>query len=481
MNYQFSPVEHRQIAPVKELLKDLKVYHFSLDGNDFCRRQADGFYTLLAVSENGKKIGVIYNDFKVNGGSFGKDVSAKMIAFVRYLKEHSIPLVFFVNSMGVRLMEGRTVFANAFSLIPVLQEFKKNNLLIAANIGRCLGLGALVFGMAHYRLSLRKKAVVNLTGPEVVKMFYGTSYDYETKASAELFFKETDIIHDLSNSSAEIQLKARHLALFSQLGDDHKTIEQAQYPQNFSPEGSPDQKLVQIIKLISNECLEVFPQLGRTLRVFIVKRNNKLMGVFINPPGNPNNMMTAESLKKFDVGLDLFHALKLPILSLIDTPGAHPVGERSRGEDVLTAIVRVTGKIIEYPFGKLGCIIGRSYGGASVLTFPEIFSSHACLAIKGCSVGIMDKSIISRLLSNSDVFNQQWQSSSLSETENLQDLISAKVITKLVDWNELLAEVDNFLIHGNELREIARELQEYVQKELPRIEKKPLETSINVS
>lgn len=481
MSLQFTSVEHRQIAPVKELLKEMQVTHFDLQGAPFCRRKADGFYTLLATADNGKKIGVIYNDFKVNGGSFGKDVSAKMIAFVRYLKKHKIPLVFFVNSMGVRLMEGRSVFANAFSLIPELLAFKKENLLIAANVGRCLGLGALVFGMAHYRLSLRRKTVVNLTGPEVVKMFYGNSYDYENKASAELFFKETDIIHDLCSSSQELQLKARHLALFSQPSRQEALSRNQSTSQGFTPSGSPDQKLNQIIQHVSDEALEVFPQLGRTLRTFIVKRNNKLIGVFINPPGNTNNMMTAESLKKFDVGLDLFNVLKLPILSLIDTPGAHPVGERSRGEDVLTAIVRVTGKIIEYPHGKLGCIIGRSFGGASVLTFPEIFDSHACLAIKGCSVGIMDKSIITRLLNKSDDFSQQWQQSSLNETEDLSDLINAKVITKLINWDELLLEIDSFLFTGSKLNEIAEELQAYIQKQMREDKNKSLEKSINVS
>jgi acetyl-CoA carboxylase carboxyltransferase component len=111
-------------------------------------------YTLLVKNGNAR-YGVICNDFKLKGGSFGKQNTRRLVAFLEELDSHKLPLIFVLDSMGARITEGRQVFGYAFAVLPVLMRFARQNLLITCNAGRALGIGAIIFGAGHYRMAVR--------------------------------------------------------------------------------------------------------------------------------------------------------------------------------------------------------------------------------------------------------------------------------------------------------------------------------------
>src|SRR5581483_10434819 len=117
------------------------------------------------------------------------------------------------------------------------------------------------------------------------------------------------------------------------------------------------------------------------VRAFLVQKKGtgERLGVLINPPGNTNNMISAETLQKYSDALDFFKALRVPAISMLDAPGIDPrIEQMDKG--ILKLAVDVSAKIIDYPHGLMGVVVGRCYGGSSVLAFPKYFGSKRIVA-----------------------------------------------------------------------------------------------------
>src|SRR5688572_18643112 len=113
------------LSALTNLLSSDAVQYFIKDGRHLDRRDMDGIITLTGRIGN-QKVGIVWTDFRVSGGSFGSENSKRLSEFVESLNHSSTPLIFFMNSLGARFMGGRTIFDNAFGVIPALYRFSKN-------------------------------------------------------------------------------------------------------------------------------------------------------------------------------------------------------------------------------------------------------------------------------------------------------------------------------------------------------------------
>ena len=133
------------LGKFKALADDNSQISFYVSDNEskIGRKSFDGFITFIAKIE-GRDVGVIFNDFRSLGSSFGKENSKRVSSFLEDLTQRKIPLLFLCQSMGIRIQEGRSLFKDTFSLIPAIKKFVEQNLYIAASIGQTLGLGAVL-------------------------------------------------------------------------------------------------------------------------------------------------------------------------------------------------------------------------------------------------------------------------------------------------------------------------------------------------
>lgn len=445
-----TPDQCKFLNHVAPFIEGGRVFNFTLhQGEPLTRTSANGFLTLKIEFEEAS-IGLVYNDFRTDGGSFGSDVSRRIIRFFDAMAAQSNPVVFVVNSMGVRIMEGREVFSNAFGIIPAVLRFKERNLFITGSIGKTLGLGALLFQIGHYRLAIRDKSLINLTGPDVLKLFFGEQFDFEKISSSRKHFEETGIIHDLCGDKEELLAKARALAHFcspinggSQQGDD-ETGRLFPSPDSFGPKTS-SRALRDIIASIGREWMEIFYQMSGITRTFLVKRRGRILGVFINPPGNPDNMIDTRTLERYSQALDLFHALGAPVISFVDTPGADPREDLKNSGDIIPLMCKVAAKIISYPHGKMGIVLSRCFGGATILGFPKIFGSNRVYSLPGSNIGIMDEKIIDRLFAGSPRLLEQWNETQKRKPPNCADLIAQGAIDGFIEPDEVNETIDRFL------------------------------------
>ncbi|MCO4793044.1 MAG: hypothetical protein KC493_04990 [Bacteriovoracaceae bacterium] len=450
--YLLSEDEQRFLSPIQGLIPDCPSNIYAYLPHDWdkksLRKSFDGLWT-IKVETAFKTYGIAWNDFKIFGGSFGVRNSARLVSFINQLDKGRNPLFMSFNTIGVRIMEGRQVFPFAFKIIPALISFAKKNLLVTSNHGKCLGLGALLYVLGQYRMALKESSQINLTGPEVFKMFFGVGVDFSEHFNSKNMQNKTSMIHEIHETSDELYGKVQTLLGLRAL---HGTI------------SNPGAATEIVLDKMFDSRMEVFSQNNSSVLSFIAKKSNVDCGVLINPLGK-GNMINSKTIQKYRDSLALFKRLGLPLISIVDTPGADPrIVETENG--IINAIADVTAEIIEYPHDKIGITAGRCYGGASVLMIPTIYGGKPSLAMKGSHMGIMGKQIIKQLLSGSQRFLEMWEAHSSYET-GLRDLIELGLFEGEFDLDGVISKVDDFLLDNETEEENIIKIQNGIQIRLP--------------
>jgi acetyl-CoA carboxylase carboxyltransferase component len=417
------------------------VHGFSLDGRPHDRREADGFITLRVAGDSGA-FGLVYNDFKLKGGSFSRRNSERLAAFFDQMAVECLPVVFLVDSMGIRLMDGRAVVKPAFSIIPSVSRFRQGQLLVTCNLGRALGLGAVLYAAGHYRMAIADKSLARLAGPEIVRMFFGKAPDAGMDAATGLQPPGSTLVNDVSSTRAEMLAKARMLVgcAIGEPADPPVGDGRSGFPDLRAP-GRPEAKLAAVLAAVSDSATELFACLSPSVRTYLATRRGRRFGLFVNPPGNIDNLVTAHTLDRYAVALDLFRALELPLVSLIDTPGGDP----RDNSDVILKLWQTTQRIIDYPYPRMGVCIGRGYGGAIVLGFPRFLGSQAAYVLQGATVGLMNAQLIDSLLAASKNLAAEWNQSRATQTADCSDLIAEGIIDACLAPADLVPALDRFL------------------------------------
>lgn len=405
-----------------------------VSGEALSRTDCGGLVTATGEVD-GRPVAIAWSDFRVNAASFGGVNSRRFAAFLQELDRPGggdVPLVYVVNSAGISLMEGRTVFSDAFALWPALLRYAERHPLLTCADGKCLGLAPILFGLGHYRVAIAGRTCVNLAGPEVIRMFFGTSVDFERSATAERLHDGTDLVHELVPSIEAACARFREiLAPASATGRTR-----------LEPLGTRTDAV--LASFLDARPQELVPGWCDRVRLFLGTRHGEVIGVFLNPPERSNNMLTVRSLEKYAAGLDLFRSLGVPIVSLLDSPGFDPRFDQSAANN-FRRMLWVGEKIIHYPHGCMGVVIGRCFGGAASLMFPKVFGGSRTLAIRGSRVGIMDERIVDHLLGGSPRLQQQWNAVAARQTAGLEDLLEEGTVDAVIDLAELGPEMDRFL------------------------------------
>lgn len=403
------------------------------------RQNLDGIWCLTAHI-GPQPVAVVWWDFPYRGASVGKAASQRVLAFLREIEHRGLPLILCVNSMGVRFTEGRTVFDFAFSLLPALDRYRNRHPIISIAHGNVLGIGALIFGMGHYRLACEEDTQINLTGPEVGRLFFGSAA-YKGMASPFTQFRHTSLVHELLPDFDLARLRVHYLVQL--LHSARLGIRLSDLPENTCTQSDATH---QFVHSFCDEAHEVFIGFDSRLRVFLARIHQRWFGLFINPVGNSNNMITTRTLALYHAGLSLFRLFKLPILSCLDTPGADPRQDGGNSR-ILEELIQTTHELLEYPYCKVGIVIGRAYGGACLLGFPKILGGAYVAAVKGARIGVMHDSIIDNLLAGAGRLREEWEATVQTQTEDLHDLVDSGSLNAVIERADIRTCVMENLLH----------------------------------
>jgi acetyl-CoA carboxylase carboxyltransferase component len=447
-NYQWTTValsDYRFLESFRTLYgTDASVELFHDPSLEFTRISADGIVGVRGKID-GRIVSAVLTDFRVGGGSFGRENMVLLHAFMQEISLHDGSLVFILNTLGVRFTDGRSLFSSVFQIFPDLLEYRKNHLFVAVSLGKCLGLGALFFGQAHYRIAAGEGSLINLTGPEVVSLFFGgQGPSFDSFASAGHQKSVNSLIHEIQPDSEKAILRARQLVAYPFGTDKNSSQKILENDPNVPKYMKSENALVRILDQIGEHAIELYPQLSSISRTFLIRRGDEMIGLIANPPLHPNNLVTTAAIDRTQAAMDLFRALQIPIISAIDSPGGDPRASES-DSDMVIKMVNLVHTMIEYPFGKMGLVTGRCYGGSCMFAFPKIYGSLRMVALKGSNLGVMSSQIISKILSANPRMHASWIENTKRENSDLSDMVANEDLDAVVAAEDLSTEIGIFL------------------------------------
>ncbi|MES2856834.1 MAG: carboxyl transferase domain-containing protein, partial [Bdellovibrionota bacterium] len=172
-----------------------------------------------------------------------------------------------------------------------LDRFAESGLLITVSIGRTLGLGALLFAMGHYRFAVREKSQINLTGPEVINLFFGKGFDFKTIAAAENHFEQNTLVHELVDDiplalrrTQEIISTLSNRIPTSPACSKHSLCNEGGEHIDSSILNDSEMKLRAITAQFNGGSVEVFNSLSPIIRTYLAVHDRQLIGILANPP-----------------------------------------------------------------------------------------------------------------------------------------------------------------------------------------------------
>ncbi|MGH7672991.1 MAG: hypothetical protein ACREMC_08825, partial [Gemmatimonadales bacterium] len=200
---------------------------------------------------------------------------------------------------------------------------------------------------------------------------------------------------------------------------------------------------------------EVVPGWCLRVRLFVGTRHGRPVGIFANPLERSNNLITVRTLEKYAAGLDLFRALRLPIVSVLDSPGIDPRFDQSDANNI-RRILWVGEKIIHYPYGAMGVVAGRCFGGATTLSLPKVFGGSRAVALRGAQFGVMHERIVDQVLGGSPRLLEQWRNVAATQGAGFADLLEEGSLDAVIDAADLPDEIDRFLAYASSRLPAAR-------------------------
>ncbi len=416
------PVFIKEIRELFDTESEL-IFYLSENNQKILRRSFDGMITFFGFI-NGRKIGILYNDFRTLGSSFGEENSHRVGAFIESCEEHKLPIIYFCNSIGVRVQDGRKVFKNTFSLLPKIKKFSESNLYLTVSLGYSLGLSAVLYSLGQYRIALSEKTSFNLTGPEIFKRFFGESLDFQESCSAEVMMDNNDLVSEIIKEKKDIFSKIK--LILSSNSIDYKVNINSSLEENLTA--------------LTRKSPEIFQSKGKSLKAFILNLKSGRVGLLLNP-FKKANMMTVEDINKYKDSLHLFRFLNIPAVSIINTAGGDPRIQENN-KNIARAIYDLSSMMIDFPHKKQGVVYGNCFGGSSLLTMPPFLGGEKILALENTNIGIMDSKLIATLLEKSKPLLEIWKKNHEKEDSDYSDFKEQGILDSVISVEELFKRLE---------------------------------------
>ncbi|MBK7960998.1 MAG: hypothetical protein IPK04_07175 [Bdellovibrionales bacterium] len=387
------------------------------------------------------------------GGSFSEDNLAILYKFFNLMRDegNSAPLIFYLNSGGVRVHHARTIFDSIWGVIRELLMVKRQRVLITVGDRHVLGAAAVFFAQGHFRIAATPETLINLTGPGIIHQFFGQAENYHQYACADhqialhlLVHEQTTSIHSALGRVAQFLTFVRgETPVFSLEG----VFQRGDFSLGEIPTDllSPcDDRQKAFLRSFANESMEILPSHSGPGQCYLIRRSGRILGLMMNPISHSSNLIDHKMIEKYHECLNLFKALKLPLVIFTDTPGGDP---RKKNSDfnILKKTVALVEDLIDYPFGRVGFIAGRCFGGSGMLALPQVHNSWGLYALKGSKIGVMADEIITQMVDKNPKSKAEWIRTQAGHSPDLSDLVKEGTIRKVISLDEVGSILDLFL------------------------------------
>lgn len=325
----------------------------------------------------GKKVVVGGDDFTVRGGASDGGIKGKQIYAERMAHDLQMPIIRLVDGTGgggsVKMLEklGHTyvpvnpawdLVVENMGIVPV----------VAACMGSVAGLGAARVAASHFSVMVEETAQLFAAGPQIVKFGLGIEMTKEELGGAQVH-RSSGVIDNIAASEEDACSQIRTFLSYLpsniwQLppviagGDDPNRRDERLI--SFIPRNRRrTYKVRELLPMIfdENSVFEMGRYYGGATVTAFARLDGHPVGVLAPDPFIMGGGMTAESSEKLERFVDLCQTFHLPIVNLVDQPGAL-IGIEAEKKGTIRKAVRAISAVYQAKVPFIQIIMRRDFG-----------------------------------------------------------------------------------------------------------------------
>lgn len=326
---------------------------------------------------DGVRVAFILSEFSFLGGSIGAATSRRIIRAIHKATAEKLPLLISPSSGGTRMQEGTPAFAMMISITTAVYRHKDAHLPFLVYLRNPTMGGVMAsWGSAGHFTFAEPEALLGFLGPRVVELTTGTPMPDGVQTGENL--AEHGVIDGVVSptqlraavvkimrvlSKASLSRQRHSLTAPGELRGAWESIQITREPGRPGVADLVRHLGPDVIKLsgtgdgrISRATTVALARIGGRPVVLIGQDRHHL-------PLGPSALRFARR------GITLARELQLPIISIIDTPGAE-LSQQAEEQGLAGSIARTLGELVDAPVPTISVILGQGCGGGALAMLP---------------------------------------------------------------------------------------------------------------
>lgn len=325
----------------------------------------------------GTEAAIFAQEPSYKGGSMGLGHTKRLEKLVSVATEEKLPIVGFYDSGGVRVQEGGHSLEEASALVGQLIKARDVVPVISVLMGTVSGAAAYAAYMGDAVVMIKGTSSLFVWGPGVAKAETNTDVSAEDLGGWRVQSANGTASHVVESQSDAFETVGRLLAYFGGKGSrypegvrkaaDVKTIEDT-----FDPGSFVEFRALYAKSIVTGLALLEGGTVG------VIASNKEVMRGFLD----------VEACRKIARFASMCNSLRLPLVTLLDSPGVYPGAEQERA-----GVIRASGEAMK-EYASSGCpkvavITGEAYGGAFVGFASKALGSKKVYAYPSARISVL--------------------------------------------------------------------------------------------
>ncbi len=323
---------------------------------------------------DGRRAGVIAEDFTVLGGSVGMTHAMKNVRMVGIATQERVPLVWLLDGAGARAEEFIGEGLPAVFHFLMISKMSGIAPQVGVVMGPCAGDSSLVGSLLEFIIMVKGTGMMAAGGPPVVLSATGEKVTKEELGGVEVHC----VISGVADNPAEddkdaILMAKRYLS--------YLPSNAWEYPPSIPSDDDPERKDDEILDILPSDnprqvydmkriinCIidrdsffEIKPLFAPMLITGLARMNGHPVGIIANQPLVYAGAITAKAGQKERHFVDLCTAYHIPLVFLVDVPGVM-TGPQSEREGALRYGLSVAYALAWADVPKITVVIRKAFG-----------------------------------------------------------------------------------------------------------------------
>ena len=324
---------------------------------------------------NGRPVAVFSHDQTVFQGSVGEMFGRKVAKLMEWVAMVGCPIIGINDSAGARIQDAVT------SLAWYAELGRRHEMLrglvpeVSIILGKCAGGAVYSPIQTDLLVAVRDQGYMFITGPDVIKDVTGEDVTFDELGGADTQAQRGNIHKVVEDEAAAFQYVRDYLSFLpDNTFDDAPVVNPG-----LEPEITPsDLELDSIVPDADNtaydmheillrifddgDVFEIADQRGPAMITAFARVDGRTVGVIANQPMFMSGAVDNEASDKASSFIRFCDSYNLPLVFVVDTPGAMPGVEQERG-GIIKRGGRFFNAIVEADVPKVTIIVRKAYGG----------------------------------------------------------------------------------------------------------------------